>query len=83
MAYSLNRWDELTTYLPDGNLEIDNHMVEKAIRPLLLVRKNDLFAGSHDATNGAAAIYSFFAICKKAEVDPYDCLKYVFDITWR
>jgi len=35
-----------------------------------LGRKNYLFAGSHKAAKPAAGIYSFFAICKKHEVNP-------------
>ncbi|HEU0226667.1 MAG TPA: transposase domain-containing protein, partial [Arachidicoccus soli] len=53
--------------------------VENALRPIALGRKNYLFAGSHDAAQRAACIYSFFAICKKHEVNPYQWLKYVFE----
>ena len=45
--YCLNRWDSLMAYLKDGNLHIDDNLVENAIRPLALGRKNYLFAGSH------------------------------------
>lgn len=47
--YSLDRWDQLSAYLHDGILEIDNNLVENAIRPVALGRKNYLFAGSHKA----------------------------------
>lgn len=77
--YTMNRWDQLSTYLYDGILEIDNNLVENAIRPLALGRKNYLFAGSHDAAQRAAAIYSFFATCKKHEVNPYEWLKYTLE----
>jgi transposase len=79
MHYSLERWDELSAYLLDGSLEIDNNLVENAIRPLALGRKNYLFAGSHEAAKRAAAIYSFFAMCKKEEVNPFQWLKHVFE----
>jgi hypothetical protein len=46
---------------------------------LALGRKNYLFAGSHDAARRAAAAYSFFAMCKKEGVNPYNWLKYVFE----
>lgn len=78
-CYSMERWDQLNAYLKDGVLEIDNNLVENAIRPLALGRKNYLFAGSHDAAQRAAGIYSFFAICKKHEVNPYQWLKYVLE----
>jgi len=76
MAYTSARWSALSEYLRDGNLEIDNNLCENAIRPVALGRKNWLFAGSHDAAQRSAMIYSFFAICKKHEVNPYQWLKY-------
>lgn len=79
MRYSIQRWDALCAYLCDGILEIDNNLVENAIRPIALGRKNYLFAGSHQAAQRAAMIYSFFAICKKHEVNPYQWLKYTLE----
>lgn len=79
IMYSLNRWELLNAYLYDGMLEIDNNLIENAIRPLAIGRKNYLFAGSHEAAKRAASIYSFFAMCKKEEVNPYEWLKYVFE----
>src|SRR5690606_26044788 len=76
VRYSADRWDELSNYLYDGNLCIDNNGVENGIRPVALGRKNYLFAGSHQAAQRAAMVYSFFAICKKHEVNPYEWLKY-------
>lgn len=76
MRYSIARWDALSAYLYDGLLEIDNNLVENAIRPVALGRKNYLFAGSHAAAQRAAMIYSFLAICKKHEVNPFEWLKY-------
>jgi len=79
MQYCIDRWSELSVYLFDGELEIDNNLVENAIRPVALGRKNYLFAGSHDAAQRAAIMYTFFAICKKHEVNPYQWLKYTLE----
>ncbi len=76
MRYSMDRWDKLSAYLKDGSLHIDNNAIENAIRPIALGRKNYLFAGTHDAAARAGMIYSFFAICKKHEVNPFQWLKY-------
>ncbi|TYR30786.1 IS66 family transposase [Sphingobacterium phlebotomi] len=76
MAYAYARWDALSAYLYDGNLQIDNNLIENAIRPVALGRKNYLFAGSHEAAQRSAMIYSFFAICKKHEVNPFKWLKH-------
>ena len=78
-AYSQSRWDNLSAYLYDGNLQIDNNLIENAIRPVALGRKNYLFAGSHDAAQRAAMAYTFFANCKKHDVNPYQWLKYVLE----
>ena len=79
LRYSAESWDELSNYLYDGRLEPDNNLVENAIRPVALGRKNYLFAGSHQAAQRAAMVYSFFAICKKHEVNPYEWLKYTLE----
>ena len=73
--YSLARWEKLCRYTEDGRIEIDNNLVENAIRPIALGRKNYLFAGSHDAAQRAAVIYSLVATCKKNDVNPYEWLK--------
>ncbi|AXI99513.1 Transposase [Cyclonatronum proteinivorum] len=76
LAYCINQWDQLCEYLMDGHLEIDNNPVENVIRPVALGRKNYLFAGSHEAAQRAAMIYSLLAICKKHQVDPYKWLRH-------
>ena len=79
MRYAQERWDELGNYMLDGNLEIDNNLVENAIRPVALGRKNYLFAGSHEAAQRSAVIYTFMSQCKKHEINPQKWLKHVFE----
>jgi hypothetical protein len=38
MAYSLNQWAALNTYLEDGDLAIDNNPAERAVRGIALGR---------------------------------------------
>lgn len=80
LDYTIPRWDNLMVYLYDGALEIDNNLVENAIRPNALGRKNYLFAGSHNGAQRAAMWYSFFGTCAKHNVDPYKWLKKVLEI---
>lgn len=75
IAYALARWEKLCIYAHHGNLEIDNNPVENAIRPVALGRKNYLFAGSHDAAQRAAMVYSLLATCKANSIEPYQWLK--------
>ncbi len=48
--------------------------MENAIRPIVLGRKNYLFAGSHIAAQRAAVIYSLLGTCKQHDVNPPDWL---------
>lgn len=69
-AYSINLWDELQNYLKSGALLIDNNLIENAIRPNALGRKNYLFAGSHKGAQRTAMFYSFMGTCKMNNVEP-------------
>ena len=74
VSYTLMRWEKLIRYTEDGRIEIDNNLVENAIRPIALGRKNYLFAGSHAAAQRAAVIYSLLATCKIHEINPQEWL---------
>jgi hypothetical protein len=75
IAYSLGRWAKLSLYATDGKLEIDNNLVENVIRPVALGRKNYLFAGSHEAAQRSAMLYSFMGTCKLRGIEPLQWLK--------
>jgi transposase len=79
MAYFLKRWDKLIVYTTDASLKIDNNPVENAVRPVAIGRKNYLFAGSHEAAQRAAMIYSLFATCRYHNINPYDWLKDILE----
>ncbi len=74
IAYTMPWWKGLSAYAQHGQIEIDNNLVENAIRPLAIGRKNYMFAGSHDAAEMTAAFYSFMATCKKNGVNELDWL---------
>jgi transposase len=77
VRYAVSLWSELENYLFDGHLEIDNNLIENAIRPLAIGRKNYLFAGSHDAAENIAMYRSFFATCRLNGVDEHRWLLHV------
>ena len=74
LAYSLERWPQLTVYCEDGDLSIDNNIVERAIRPVALGRKNWLFAGSEGGAKWAAGFYSLIETAKLHGVEPGEYL---------
>jgi hypothetical protein len=80
LAYSIERWEQLMIYTTDGKLNIDNNPVERAIRPVAIGRKNYLFAGSHEAAQRSAMLYSLMGTCKLHGVNPFDWLKNVLEI---
>jgi transposase len=70
IRYALSRWDGLTRFLDDGRIEIDSNIVERAIRPIALNRKNALFAGSDGGAENWAVVASLIETCKLNGVDP-------------
>lgn len=79
LHYCLERWDKLVVFTTNGKLEIDNNMVENAIRPVAVGRKNYLFAGSHNGAQRAAMLYSFLGTCKINDINPFEWLRSTLD----
>jgi transposase len=75
LQYALNQWEFFDPYLNDGRIELSNILIENAIRPVALGRKNFLFAGSHDAARWPAVIYSLAAIAQNHGVPPFEYFK--------
>jgi transposase len=73
--YALGQWRTLDVYLGDGRVEIDNNLVENAIRPTALGKKNWLFMGDADAGERGAIIYTVIESCRRRGIDPYAYLK--------
>ena len=79
IGYMHSRWENLTRYLNHGFLQIDNNLVENAIRPTVLGRKNFLFSGSHEAAQRSAMFYSFIGSCKMNNINPEEWLADVLE----
>lgn len=75
LGYSIERWNELMIYTTDGKLNIDNNPVENSIRPIAIGRKNYLFAGSHEAAQRSAMLYSLLGTCKLHGINPFEWLR--------
>jgi transposase len=71
IRYALSRWEGLTRFLDDGRIEIDSNVVERAIRPIALNRKNALFAGSDGGGEHWAVIASLIETCKLVGIEPH------------
>jgi transposase len=75
IRYALSRWDAFTRYTCDGRLEMSNNAAERAIRPLVLGRKNYLFAGSDSGGVRAAKMYTIILLNR---LDPEAYLRDIF-----
>ena len=73
--YALGQWPTLEVYLGDGRVEIDNNLVENAIRPTAIGKKNWLFIGDAGAGERSAIIYTVIESCRRREIDPYTYLR--------
>lgn len=71
IQYTLTHWELLNSYLNDGRIEIDNNLVENAIRPFAVGRKNWLFMGSPSGAKAGAIFYSLIETCKANDIEPY------------
>jgi hypothetical protein len=77
--YTLPKWTGLTAYVHHGQMEIDNNLIENAVRPLAIGHRNFLFCGSHQAAQMAAGMYSYMASCKKNKINELERLKDVLE----
>jgi len=75
LDYALGQWPTLQVYLADGRVEIDNNLVENAIRPTVLGKKNWLFVGEAGAGDRGAILYTIIECCRRRGIDSYAYLK--------
>ena len=71
MNYCIKLWPGLTRFLDDGRLEIDNNLTEQEIKPLVIARKNFLFAASQDGAHALCMHLGFIRTAKRHGLDPY------------
>jgi transposase len=78
--YLLRYWTPLTAHVDHGETRLDNNLVENAIRPSAIGKKNWLFIGHPDAGQRSAIIYSIVVSCQRHRKDP---LAYLRDVLTR
>lgn len=70
-AYAIKYWDGLNTFLQDGRLQLDNNHTEQEIKPLVIARKNFMFANSVDGANAITLHLSLIRTALLHQLDPY------------
>jgi hypothetical protein len=76
-SYLLNHWEVLVAHQNHSFTRIDNNLVENAIRPSAIGKKNWLFIGHPAAGQRSAIIYSLVVSCQRHGKDP---LAYLSDV---
>lgn len=75
LNYMDDNWDELTVFLDNPSLQLDNNCAERALRQLVLGRKNFLFNKSMEGARISAILYSICVSCAMNGVDPKAYMK--------
>lgn len=70
MRYILNQRKELSVFLTDAKVPVDNNASESALRIVALLRKNALFVGNDAAGHNLAILLTLCATCRLHEVNP-------------
>lgn len=71
IRYAVSRRVIFERFLTDGRIELDSNIVERAIRPQTITRKNSLFAGSDGGGRTWATIATLLQTAKMNNVDPF------------
>jgi len=77
LTYTKNLWNALTIFLHHHDLPLDNNTAERALRPVVVGRKNWLFVGSEDAGEWAAIFFSLIESCRMQKIDPRRYLAHI------
>lgn len=70
ISYMINLWEGLTLFLEDPRIPLDNNAAERALRGVVIGRKNHYGSKSKRGTEVAALFYTLFETAKLSGVDP-------------
>ena len=80
LNYTGNHWQELTRYLDDASLPMDNNECEQLMKQVAIGRKNWMFAGS---VAGGERTAGFMTLVSSAHRNDLDVWTYVNDVLTR
>jgi transposase len=69
--YAIKYRDGLSRFIDNGRLEIDNNLTEQEIKPVVIARKNFMFANSMDGAHALCMHFSFIRTALLHKLDPY------------
>ena len=75
VEYMGSLWDGLTLFLKEPEVDIDNNAVERALRGVVVGRKNHYGSKSERGTQAAAVLYSLIESAKLVGINPEHYLR--------
>jgi hypothetical protein len=79
LAYLNGQWPKLVRVFDHGEVPLDTNLVENAVRPFAIGRKNWLFADTVHGAEASANLYSLIETAKANDLEPWAYLERVFD----
>ncbi len=79
IRYALVRLPKARPYLDNGFIELNNNTAERAVRPVVVGRKNYLFMGSEAGGKSAAFAYTLIETAKMNNLNPEAWLTWVIE----
>ena len=80
MHYMHGQWPRLVRVLEDGRVPLDTNLVENAIRPFVIGRKNWLFADTVAGARASANLYGLIETAKANGIEPSRYLTHLFEV---
>lgn len=82
IAYCLKFWEELTEFTRDLSLPLSNNDAERALRHIIMGRKNFNGSKTINGADTAASLYTVIESCKRVGLQPAQYLKYLIEARW-
>jgi len=76
--YAIGQWSNYINYLNSAELTQDNNIIENAIRPFVVGRKNWLFSNTPRGARSSAVLYSLVESAKDNDLNVYNYLRFLF-----
>ncbi len=80
VTYAVNQRKYLCAFLDHGEIEISNNQVENAIRPIVVGRKNWLFADTPDGARASVIVYTIMETAKANGLNPEKYINHLMTV---
>ena len=77
MNYWLNHRKKLTAFLRFKGVALDNNQAERALKRMIIQRKNSLFFYSRDSAEVLSGMASIVATCKENNINAFGYLNWI------